>query len=90
MSDNFPPELVDRQRAVSSAIIEKILNDPTFRQQLIEAPEGTLRAAGFLEEFAAVSSDMQSDVSGYSYEIEGDAVPPEYSQSCYCCVTGLY
>ena len=75
----------DRQRAVSSAIIEKIMNDPAWRQQLVETPEGALRDAGFLDEFTAVTNELQSEVSGYALEIEA---PGEASSKC--CVTVIY
>lgn len=89
MSEHTTPDALERQRKISATIVNKIVGDPTFRQQLVTTPEAALREAGFLDDYLAVQQDLQSEVSGYSFEIEGDAAPEE-SHSCLCCVTVLY
>lgn len=86
MSDHITSDLIERQRTVSSAIVEKVLNDPAFRQRLVDAPEAALREAGLVDDLQGLTEQMQGEVSGYSKEIS----LPEESQSCMCCVTVIY
>jgi hypothetical protein len=86
MSDHITSDLIERQRTVSSAIVEKVLNDPAFRQRLVDAPEAALREAGLVDDLQGLTTDMQGEVSGYAQQIEA----PGESQSCQCCVTVLY
>ncbi len=89
MSAHTTPDALERQRTISASIVNKIVTDATFRQRLVNSPEAALREAGFLDEYVALQHELQADVTGYSFEIEGEAAPEE-SRSCQCCVTVLY
>ena len=68
-----------KKQELSRQIIDRIVNDSTFREQLSADPKGALVEAGFWESYTELYTD--AEVSGYSVAEEG---------SDYCCVTVLY
>ncbi|HET8840178.1 MAG TPA: hypothetical protein VFN35_01865 [Ktedonobacteraceae bacterium] len=77
MSDN-----VQKKQDLSRQIINKIVNDPAFREQLTADPKGALVNGGFWESYIELYGSSDAEVSGYS----ADPV----AGSDYCCITGIY
>ena len=76
----------DKARETAREILKRAQNDPAFKQQLANDPQGTLTAAGlpentvndFLRE-AIQAGAIESDVAGYVYE---DPIPTHCTWTC--------
>ena len=72
-------ELDQQKQDLSRQIINKIVNDPAFREQLSSDPRGALVSAGFWDAYTQLYADPNAEVSGYMA-----------SFSEYCCITVAY
>lgn len=61
-----------QRRALASRLVETIVNDPSFRQQLIDDSKGALEAHGMWDEYVSVNQALESpDVAGYALSTKG-------------------
>jgi hypothetical protein len=74
MSDNE-----QKKQDLSRQVINKIVNDPVFREQLSTNPKEALMNSGFWDSYVELYGDTEAEVSGYVA-----------SFSDYCCITVLY
>jgi hypothetical protein len=70
----------EQKQDLSRQVINKIVNDAAFREQLSTDPQGALKNAGFWESYTALYSNSDAEVSGYLASPGSD----------YCCITGIY
>ncbi len=57
---------IDQVRAATTQIAERAKNDAAFKQQLLDDPQSTLKAAGLPEAaIAEIGKKSGDDVSGY-------------------------
>jgi hypothetical protein len=65
---------------LSRQIINKIVTDPAFREELTANPKAALQNGGFWESYTELyGAEAEGEVSGY-----------ELSFSDYCCITAIY
>lgn len=67
-----------QKQDLSRQIINKIVSDVSFREQLSSDPLGALKDGGFWESYTALYGDPNAEVSGYM------------SASTQCCITVIY
>lgn len=68
-----------KRRSLASKLVETIINDPKFREDLINDSKGALQARGVWDEYASLMTDLTTpDTSGYSDS-------PEESTDSNCC-----
>lgn len=48
-------------RAVTKKVLDRIVNDPTFRKQLLDDPEQALADAGFVKELEAIQVPVAAE-----------------------------
>ncbi len=76
---------IDQVRAATTQIAERAKNDAAFKQQLLDDPQSTLKAAGLPEAaIAEIGKKSDGDVSGYSGYI-GDGSCAYYTDDTYGC-----
>ncbi len=68
-----------KKQDLSRRVINKIVNDPVFREQLSTNPKEALLNSGFWESYTELYADADAEVSGYQANF-----------SDYCCITGIY
>jgi hypothetical protein len=72
-----------QKQDLSRQIINKIVNDSTFREELTANPKLALQHGGFWESYTALYGEAEVEVSGYE-------AAPVSSFSEYCCITAIY
>lgn len=68
-----------QKQDLSRQIIDKIVKDAAFREQLSSNPQAALQNSGFWDTYMALYGDSDAEVSGYA------AVTSDY-----CCITVIY
>lgn len=85
MSDQLSTthDYAQARRALSSKIMERVLSDPAFREQLVENPEQAVLNAGYAEDFQRLNELAQeSDVQGYAAPIDDSNACCGVTQTC--------
>lgn len=78
-------DVEQKKQDLSRQIINKIVDDPAFREQLTADPKEALVNGGFWETYTELYVNADAEVSGYSTAPEGGD-----SFSAYCCITVIY
>lgn len=74
-------QMTERRRALTSKIVETIVGDPAFREQLVQDARKALETRGLWDEYNHLSEALtsQSEVSGYT------ADPVDSGGDSNCC-----
>ncbi|QBD77478.1 hypothetical protein EPA93_16370 [Ktedonosporobacter rubrisoli] len=71
-------DLEAKRKELTKRIVDKIVEDPQFRDQVSNDPEGALEASGLSKEIRAIEAESnQAEVSGY-------AAKPQWFDSWGC------
>ncbi len=65
-SPNEQSEFEQRRRALATKILERIVNDAEFRQQLVDKGDEALRTHGYMDEIQELAEAHEdAEVAGY-------------------------
>lgn len=83
--------VLEAQKQLATDLVDKLQNDPEFRDKFVNDPEGALKDADLLDDLAIFNATFQNVTTTQAKPdmvaaAEGDCS----SGSSCCCVTGIY